>query len=34
MYKSFYIDNFRAFSTLSLQDCKRVNIIIGKNNAV
>ncbi len=33
MYKSFYIDNFRAFSTLSLQDCERVNIIIGKNNA-
>jgi len=33
MYKSFYIDNFKAFPTLSLQDCERVNIIIGKNNA-
>ena len=33
MYKSFHIDNFRTFTTLSLHDCKRINIIIGKNNA-
>jgi len=32
MYKSFSIKNFRGFKTLSLKDCKLVNLITGKNN--
>ena len=32
MYKSFSIQNFRGFNTLSLNNCNRVNLITGKNN--
>lgn len=32
MYKSFSINNFRGLKTLSLKNCKLVNLITGKNN--
>ena len=33
MYTSFHIENFRTFKTLTLPECRRINIITGKNNS-